>query len=332
MAIREGRWDCGSCGHTGILGRDMSCPKCGFRRPEGVKFYLPDDADVVTDETLIKRAESGADWVCEWCGASSVATANVCSQCGAERGTSPSQQVKEYASDEVPRSSEDTYQKPQAPMKQAMPSSPASGGGGLSPKLIAIIAGVLLVIVVGGYFLFRTKDVAASVTGISWERSIEIERLTTVVEEGSSVPPGGRLISQSQVEVSETVQTGTETYVCGQEDLGNGMFKDKECTRPVYGTRYRTETVYTYEIDRWITSRTERASGSDRKPYWPRSNLSSDEREGSRNETYIVMTQDAETGKTYDVKISQEKWQRYEIGQKVNLKVNALGASIEDEE
>jgi hypothetical protein len=322
MAIREGRWDCPSCGNKGILGRDMACPKCSFRRPEGVAFYLPEDAEVVTDEALLKRATSGADWVCEWCAASNVATAHVCTQCGAERGTSPSQKVKDYDTSQVPRSAEEPAPK--------IPPPPSSAKRKIPPSRIAIIVGIVLFVVMGGYFLFRTKDVAATITGMSWERTIAIERLTTVVEEGSSVPAGGRMIRTSNVQVSEKYQTGTETYVCGKTDLGNGMFKDKECERSIYATRYRTEIVYTYEIDRWIQDRTERASGTDRKPYWPRSNLSDDEREGNRHEHYLLHTKDSATSKTYDVQLSQEKWKDYNVGEKVKLKVNALGAKIDD--
>lgn len=323
MAIREGRWDCESCGHKGILGRELACPKCGYRRPDGVKFYLPQDAQEVTDEALRQRAEAGADWVCEWCGASSVATAQACSQCGAERGTSPSQQVKEYTLEEVPQTGDATLPKRQPPPAFHAPEPPPAKK--FSPLIIIAIVGVLLICGIGGFLLFRTTETTATITDIAWERAIDIERFTTVTEEGKSVPSGGRVIRERDVEVEETVQTGTETYVCGQVDLGNGMFEDKECERPVYDTRYRTETIYVYEIDRWVHDRTERASGNDRKPYWPRSNLDGDERESDKSEEYILVTQDDTNGKTYKVKLSEQRWRLYEKGTRVTLKVNMLG-------
>lgn len=332
MAIREGRWDCESCGHQAILGRELSCPKCGYRRPEGVKFYLPEDAETVTDEELIARAEAGADWICEWCGSSSVATVEACSQCGAERGTSPTQQTKEYSEAEVPHSGDmDMSPKPRTPPPP--PPQQQTSPKWKSPIFIGIAAVVLLLFCVGGFLLFRTTETTATITGFSWERSIAIEKFKTFTEEGPSVPADGRRIGQKEVQVEEQVQTGTESYVCGKEDLGNGMFRDKMCDRPVYETRYRTETVYIYEIDRWVTDRTERASGKDRKPYWPRANLSSDEREGSKDEEYVLHVRDNQkANKEYKISLNEHEWNGYQEGQQLTIAVNALGhAKIVDD-
>jgi hypothetical protein len=185
--------------------------------------------------------------------------------------------------------------------------------------------GLVLICALGAFFLLRTTEATATVTGFSWERSIDIEAFKTVTEEGPSVPANGRRLSSKNIQVEEQVQTGTRTYVCGQVDLGNGMFEDKECQEPVYETRYRTETVYLYEIDKWVHERTERAAGTDRKPYWPRANLDDDERESDKNERYILLAQDDSSDKTYEVKLDEETWKRYETGEKVLLKVNALG-------
>jgi ribosomal protein L37E len=319
MAIREGLWDCESCGHKGLRGRELSCPKCGYRRPEGVKFYLPEDAAEITDEELIKRAKAGADWVCEWCGASSSAVSTACAQCGAERGSSPAQKIREYDAANVPRTGDATIEKP------TPPPPPTSGKFALSPLLIGIIIAVLLICGVSGFFLLRTKETTATITGFSWERSIDIERFTTVTEEGKRVPSDGRIVGERDVEVEETVQTGTRTYVCGQVDLGNGMFEDKECEEPVYETRYRTETIYIYEVDRWVHDRTERASGTDRQPYWPRSDLDDDERESDEQERYSIHAVDTTNEKDYEVKLDEETWMLYEEGEEVLLKVNVLG-------
>lgn len=315
-AIREGRWDCEHCGTTGLAGRELSCPKCGHRRPENVTFYLPEEAGEVTDEELKKRAKAGADWVCEWCGSSNVALRGTCLQCGAEKGTSPSQQVKSYEASAVPRSGDAARPEPTPPPE------PASK---FPVPIIAIVVVLLLACAVGGFLLFRTTETTATVTGVSWERTIDIEVLDTVTKEAATIPAGGRKVREKQVQVEETVQTGTETYVCGQKDLGNGMFEDEECERPVYETRQRNETVYVYEIDEWVVDRTEEASGNDYSPYWPRSDLDDDEREGERTETYTVLVEDTENGETYNVEMDEDRWKTYEAGQQVNVAVNALG-------
>ena len=104
MAIREGRWDCPSCGSTAIYGRHVECPGCGRPRPAGTRFYLTDDAPVVTDAARLREARAGADWVCEHCGASNRAAEDDCTGCGAARGTSPTQPVIDYDLEDIPRS------------------------------------------------------------------------------------------------------------------------------------------------------------------------------------------------------------------------------------
>jgi hypothetical protein len=104
MAIREGRWDCPSCGSKAVFGRHVDCPGCGKPRPAGIRFYLTDDAPVITDAAQLAEAKAGADWICEHCGASTRATETDCGGCGAPRGTSPSQPVIDYGPGQVPRS------------------------------------------------------------------------------------------------------------------------------------------------------------------------------------------------------------------------------------
>lgn len=103
MAIREGRWDCPSCGSRAVFGRHVDCPGCGKPRPAGTRFYLTDDAPVITDAAQLAEATAGADWVCAHCGASNRATRAECGGCGAARGTSPSQPVVAYGPGQVPR-------------------------------------------------------------------------------------------------------------------------------------------------------------------------------------------------------------------------------------
>ena len=89
MAIREGRWDCPTCGQVGNLGRDQVCPSCGAPRSKDVRFYLPGDVPVVTDAAQLAQAKAGVDWLCQFCGSSNSAAVVACTQCGALRGTSP---------------------------------------------------------------------------------------------------------------------------------------------------------------------------------------------------------------------------------------------------
>ncbi len=117
-------------------------------------------------------------------------------------------------------------------------------------------------------------------------------------------------------QVSEQVYVGENEYVCGQRDLGNGFFEDIWCSDPIYETEFSTvyedvpiyesqpvyDTEYTYEIDKWVFSRTERLTGSDQNSLWPEYRLEGNEREGRRSESYVAIFLD-EDGRThrYDV-------------------------------
>jgi hypothetical protein len=224
------------------------------------------------------------------------------------------------------------------------------------PAIAFVAAGVAALICLGAiaFLIFGGRESEATVDGFLWERTLDLEELQTVVEEDWQIPPGGRLLSERQAihhydqvldhyetqqrEVEEQVQTGVNVYVCGQRDLGNGFFEDIECEDPVYETRYRTETfeeaiyrdepvyrtLYSYDIDKWITIRTEAASGDDHAPYWPRANLESDQREGETDEYYVVYFVDEE-GELHEWETTWQQWQRLEQGQRVTLKLNALG-------
>jgi len=126
MAIREGRWDCPSCGSKSVYGRHVDCPGCGKPRSAGTRFYLTDDAPVITDTAQLAEAKAGADWVCEHCGASTRATETECGGCSAARGTSPSQPVIDYGPGQVPRSGD-------APPARAVAPPPAAEPAGSPP-------------------------------------------------------------------------------------------------------------------------------------------------------------------------------------------------------
>lgn len=341
MAIREGRWDCPTCGTEGIRGRVTTCQACGTPRPEGIRFYLPEDEPEVTDAELLRQAGAGADWICEHCGAGSRADQDDCAGCGAPRGSSPERETHEYDEDEVPRSG-----KPER--RNAMAPPPSTKRGGMR-RLVrwgigaAAVAGVVAVV--------TPSKVAARVADKSWERTVQVERYRTVEEEGWSIPEGGReqrhwraLHHYRQVydhterrtrEVSERVQTGTESYSCGKVDHGNGYFSDKTCTRAVYETRSHTETYdepvyrqepvyqtrYRYEIERWLPERVARAAGGIAdEPVWPETRLGSRERDGERKEVYTLTFRD-EKGKSYSKEVPRAQWDRYRRDEPATLKV-----------
>jgi hypothetical protein len=188
--------------------------------------------------------------------------------------------------------------------------------------------GVFLLCALAVYFLFlRTSEVVGIVTAHSWERTIQIEALVPVQEEGWDVPPGARVLDEREA-LYETrqVAVGERTYVCGQRDLGNGFFEDVECTEPVYEQEEIYRTRYRYEIQRWVPVRTSQAASNDGNAFWPQFSLSSNERTGPQSEVYRLHF-DASDGNTYDIEVSYEEWTRLQDGEDVVLEVNAFGGA-----
>lgn len=356
MAIREGRWDCRYCGTTGIPGREKVCPNCARSRPEGTKFYLAKEQDEaeIKEASLIKEAKSGADWICEYCGSSNPQGENVCHHCGAAReSTSPEQAIKTYGAGEAPSRGDMAPEPTPQPVTQDKKKQPA-----WLPIVGVLALLVLVACACGAFLIFRNTEKNVTVAEMSWERTVGVEAFRTVTEEDWEVPAGGRTLSErqeirsyeqvltgyvpAQRQVSEQVQVGQRTYVCGQRDLGNGFFEDVECTEPVYETRYRTEyydepvyeqvpvydTLYTYEIDKWVTDRTERAAGNDQQPSWPAIALAANEREGTRTEQYVIVFVD-EDGERYTMEFTEEEWLTFEPRGTYELRVSGLGEPVE---
>jgi len=352
MAIREGRWDCTYCGSTGILGRHTTCTSCGRPRPEGVKFYLPEEETEVADQKLLNLANAGADWICQYCDSSNRASHTSCQHCGSPREEEmPSQAEIDYEEGEIPWEGDNA--EPVPVEEPVVKKKFAWDKIGLS-CLAMIGLALLLVCGVTLFAAFKTFDVELTVKEVSWARSIPVEAYRTVVEEDWAIPDGGRTLTTEQRihhydkvvdhyvnrtrEVCEDVQVGTERYTCGKRDKGNGFFEDKQCTRPVYKETCRNEsyrdpvyrdepvhqTWYTYEIEKWVLDRTETASGHNHDAYWPEYTLADNERAGERTETYTIEFIDAE-GKIYAKTFTYDEWLTYKAEGVYLAKVDIFG-------
>lgn len=335
MAIREGRWDCPSCGDVAQLGRNVHCTQCGSPRPQDVRFYLPEDAAEVTDAERLAEANAGPDWVCEHCGSSARATDLFCPGCGAERGGSAGQKVVEYGMDDMPRSGRPAAT-PRPLAAAAVPAKKSHFGR----NVLVLVAAVFSYIGWSG----RTQHVQAVLTAKEWDRTVQVEEYRTVAESDWSVPAGGtqtrsyRAIRDyrqvldhyetRQKQVSERVQVGTETYTCGTVSKGNGYFEDRTCTRPEYETRYHTEsyqepiyrrepvwdTKYDYRIKRWLPDTLLRAHGDTTSPAWPVATVDATHREGQKKETYVLVLRD-DKGKSYTADVPLAQFTAPRIGQ-----------------
>lgn len=344
MAIREGAWDCPSCGRKRNRGPAKFCGGCGAPRGADVKFYLPDDARVVTAADELAKAQAGPDWTCAYCQGDNPADAGFCSGCGATKDGKPRPVISVVSSgDAAP---------PPLPLASPKGEKIAKGCGIGCLSLLALMAVF--------WFLGRPKEAELTVAGGRWERAIGIEAMKTVEEEAweGEVPSGARVLSTRQEvhhqdkirtgtqrktrTVSEEVRTGTERVKVGTKDLGNGYFEDEYEDRPVYQSRsheetyeepvYREQPVYAnkirYEIDRWEPVRQAKISRQDRSPVWPElpeGALGPGERAGARRESYEV-TFRGKDGKAHLWKApSEAEWKRLEPGRSYRVKLWADG-------
>jgi hypothetical protein len=235
-------------------------------------------------------------------------------------------------------------------------------------KPILVILGLLFVVGVI-FFITRTHEVAAKVTNFSWSRTIFVQTYKTVREEDWSIPVGGRQVSVASkfhhndqvidhyktVNKSRQVYDGTEKYACGTttRDLGNGRFdrQTRYCDRAKYRTVYYTEREavyrdvpvyrdsYTYDIDKWVDTRTVPTSGltkSDPAPHWGNlvlliagSQSLGSERESRRVESYTV-TLTYDEGKTYTITVPYADWMAYDSAKSYTLVLNNLGTILND--
>lgn len=348
MAIREGAWDCPQCGRRRNRGPDKHCGGCGYPRGSDVRFYLPDDAQEVTDAAALAHARSGPDWTCTYCDGDNPADADFCTGCGASKEGAPPRPVIEHRD---------------AP---AAPTPAAADGGakdvqarkgkkrGCGRTLLGLgclgLSVVALLAILGGWWSSRER--VAEVTGFHWSRTIEVERRSPETREAweGEVPSDARVLdtrrevhhrertrigTEDKVHTrTERVQVGTEKVKVGTRDLGNGYFEDVYEDRPVYEevehreTRaepvYREDPVYRnkvrFEMEVWKTARTEKAGADDRSPNWPSVSLSPGEREGKRTEAYVVEFRDEKGRVRLYTATSEDEWRGFEPGGRYRVK------------
>ncbi|WP_448519528.1 zinc finger Ran-binding domain-containing protein [Rhodoflexus sp.] len=349
MTIRVGRWDCPVCGLKGNLGPDTHCAGCGSPRGKEVEFYLPDDAEEVTDADKIRQAKAGADWRCNYCQADNKAADTVCRACGNARDHEDTARSEKVIYD---RASDAPAQQQRAIPPPPPKFNPADNRTRDKRKYRIVVWSFLLLAVFALWYMFKPRGFEVEVVGHEWERTVAIEHNRAFVEEDWTLPAAAKLISQRQdvhhynqvltgyqkKTRNVRVQTGTKRERCGKKDLGNGYFEDVYCDRPIYENREETydepvykqvpvfQTKYKYEIYRWTLDRTAKATGSDKQPYFPQEALPGDDwREGKRTETYTLVLQDKK-GNQYREAVKFDFWQQKNTGERLKARQNALGS------
>ena len=198
---------------------------------------------------------------------------------------------------------------------------------GCGSRILSLLVLGLLILGAAFYFTFRQKVEIVEVAALEWRRSIEIEGWSTVRDEAweEDVPPEARKIgSRRVVHHTEPEQVATERIRIGTRDTGNGTLEDVYTDRPVYRDRPVFGTKYTYEVERWVVTRTARAEGLDQSPRWPEPGLAAGEREGRRSEGYTVLLQGR---RKYRKDLTESRWSSLHVGQRLTATIR--GGAVE---
>jgi len=312
-------WQCAFC-NTQNPGPIKSCTSCGAPQPDDVQFLQVEEEqfNFIKDEALIRMAQAGPDIHCPFCGTRNLATAEVCKKCGGE--LSVGGKVRE-SGQRVATAVEASERKPETPPKP----EPKQ----VNPK-VAIIGGLFALAAIVGciillFMLLRTDDVTAVVTDVQWERNVAIETYTSVTgTEWWDDIPGNAEIRSCSMEYRYTSDQPrpNATEECGEPyvvDTGTGVGEVvQDCSYRVY------DDYCEYTMMDWVVVNTVTESGRNLSPFWPATNLETDQREGQRNETYTITFR--ENGDTYKFNtIDVRLFMMADIGSRWNLQINQLG-------
>lgn len=357
--VYVGRWDCDQCGHKMIEGPKTKCPNCGASRPKNVQFYLPSEEEVVRNEEELKRARAGADWQCSFCKTHNKVWDKSCQSCGNNREVydgDKSLEVKEYNINAVPTYGKKTYSQQQNESfraKQSLNKEGIVGNVYINPTFKKILPVLAVIIAILFFIGSRRTEIKVTVERFEWNRTINVEEYKEVTKEAWSIPEGGRELSRFQaihhydrisdgfVTKTRTVReaAGTEEYVCGKRDMGNGYFEDKMCSRTIYESREETyqeevfreepvyKTKYKYAIFKWVNAPPIKTSDSNKNPEWgDLSRITADEnlREAGRKEVYTILVRD-EKNETHRHDINRSRWDELTIGQLLKAERGGFG-------
>ena len=351
LGYEELQWNCPNCGGVNP-GSEKTCGSCGAPQPDDVKFEQKAHGELIQDEAAIARAKAGPDIHCPYCQARNPGNAKTCSQCGGDLvggeqrasgqvlgafKTGPAQQVAcPHCGAENPDTARNCaqcggsmqIQKEEQP-KAAVPASKAQKKK--RPKLVMfIVLAVVCSLGAGLIYLlfFRGESVSGTVSGVRWERTIDVEGLVPVEYSDwyDQIPEDGEVLEcQREVRSIENQPQSNAEEVCGTPysvDTGSGVAEVvQDCEYHVY------DDYCSYSVIEWAVVDTVSLSGDDFYPEWPEPSLGVDERLGDQSETYLVYFKVDNDNYTYSIS-NFENWQQFEVGSLWHLEVNALGGVL----
>ncbi len=334
--VYEMQWDCKYCGTNKLLGKTHRfCPNCGAAQDPDAR-YFPDDSEKVAVED---HEFVGADKICPACQTVNSAHSEFCQQCGSPLDKAES--AKTLSDDQVIRDGEKftssgtrDLEKERFDSEMQRVGVQPKPGEKSGPNWLMLGCVGLLVVIIGAVLVgvFWKQETSAYVTGHSWERAIEIEQYSAVPGDAwcDAMPANAYSISRRSEERSSRQVADGEECSTRRVDQGDGTFREQRTCQ----TKYRSEPVYAdkcyYTIDRWVYSRSIESNGQSLTdaPAWPLINISRTgtclgcEREGGRNDEYVVYLQEGD--KTYTCNVDENEWQAMQVESTWKFKVGVV--------
>jgi predicted nucleic acid-binding Zn ribbon protein len=335
-------WDCPFCGTGKLLGLDhRHCPACGAAQDPELRYFPADEDKVAVED----HEFTGADVRCGACDTPNAARSKHCVGCGsalegASAARTRSDQVAAedtaFGADSARAAHDDMRQQKDAERGPVEP--PPKQRSKVGCIIGCAVVAVVLVVIVALVALLWKKPTAVTVSGHSWERTIEIERFEAVSESewcDSKPKDAYQVRKERKVRSHEKIPDG-EDCKTRRVDNGDGTFTEKrECT-----PRYREEPVHddwcSYKVDRWRTERTERSAGDSLAdaPAWPVVTLAREgkckgcEREGKRGEDYTVHFAGPE-GDPYRCDYPEATWRAFAEGMGFETSVGVMTKKLD---
>ena len=337
----QNEWTCPNCS-TRNKGGIKTCENCGAPQPENVQFELPSEQKFVTDETSISAAKAGADIHCGFCGTRNPATAETCSQCGADLKEGKAREAGRVM--QAPPPQPKTVKCDNCGIENPTSNAVCSNCGSPLPKFISpaiasqaftgvniskpiaskktnwlLIGGIVAFLavccaVIAAFFL-PSKSVEATVVDVHWQTSVPVQEIQAVNYSNESGSPPSDAYNVSCHDESRDV--------CEQRtiDQGNGYSEVvEEC-------HTETQQYCSYTVDEWQTIQTYTLDGNNLQPIYDTPNFSSGQRLGDQSED-LTVTFSTENGEEMYSPPTISEFQQFTIGSTWTLKMNALGGVL----
>ena len=318
--VYEMLWNCEYCSATKLLGKThRHCPQCGAAQDPSARYFPPDEEKIAVQDHVY----FGVDWKCINCQTPNSSASAFCGNCGAPKDGSGK---VELAHDKPEEESADT----------APPPEPDQGGGKGKAVGCCVLFFIIGLVLFCGLSTFWTKSSTLTVSGHTWERTIQIEAYgpTSKSDWCDKMPSDAYDVRKSDKQRDVEKIPDGEDCTTKNVDNGDGTFRqEEECT-----TRYRDKPIYddwcSYTIDQWSQSRVASAAGSDLSPSWPSSDVNTCnkarvgcEREGQRGETYTVTFRG--DGETHSCELSESEWRSLSDGDTVEGEVSMVTGGLQ---